>query len=99
MSILSKQAVAAGLREAARIDAGFVPGEAELADAPLLSNWCAELQPSGLVRLVGIVTGHPFIADGWCTTSPVLAADTAANWVRTVSRYYRLGPKLGETQQ
>ena len=52
-----------------------------------------------MVRLIGVVSGHPSIADGWCTTSVVLAADEAAGWARTVSRYYRLGPRLGETLQ
>lgn len=96
MTILTRDIVVAGLREAARIAAGFVPGEAELAGAPLLSNWAVEAQPAGTVRLVGVVSGHPFIRDGWCTTSVVLAADMDAGWVRTVSRYYRLGPRLGE---
>lgn len=94
-----KDTVAAGLREAARIAAGFVPGEAELAGAPLLSSWIVEVQPGGLIRLVGSVSGHPTISDGWCTTSVVLAADETAGWARTVSRYYRLGPKLGEVRQ
>lgn len=99
MSILTREIVAAGLREAARIAAGFVPGEAELAGAPLLSHWAVEAQPGGLVRLVGIVSGHPSIRDGWCTTSPVLAANEDAGWVRTVSRHYRLGLRLGENRQ
>lgn len=99
MSILPKEVVAAGLREAARIAAGYVPNEADLAGAPLLSNWAVEAQFGGLVRLVGVVTGHPSLRDGWCTTSIVLAADEEAGWARTVSRYYRLGPKLGEVRQ
>lgn len=99
MALLTKDAVAAGLLEAARIKAGFVPGEAELSAAPLLSHWAIEPLPSGLVRLVGVVSGHPLIPDGWCTTSPVLAADEDAGWVRTVSRYYVLGPRLGVPRQ
>ncbi|MGB3337167.1 MAG: DUF6634 family protein [Devosia sp.] len=99
MSIANKEIVAAGLREANRIAAGFAPGEAELAGAPMLSDWAVEPQPGGIVRMVGIVTGHPSIRDGWCTTSPVLAADEVAGWVRTVSRYYLLGPRLGQVRQ
>lgn len=99
MSRLSKQAVAAGLREAARLKAGFVPGETELAGAPLLSHWVVEPVSGGLVRLFGEVSGHPLLPDGWCTTSAVLAADEAAGWVRTASRYYRLGPKLSQALQ
>jgi hypothetical protein len=99
MSILTKEVVAAGLREAARIATGFAPGEAELAGAPLLSHWAVETQPGGTGRFVGIVTGHPSIPDGWCTTSIVLVVDIDAGWARTVSRYYRLGPKLGKVRQ
>lgn len=98
MSKLSKKAIAAGLREAARIGAGFVPGEVELAEAPLLTSWIIEPLPGGLLRLVGVVSGHPLIRDGWCTTSPLIAADSDAGWARTVSRYYRLGARLGEVR-
>lgn len=96
MSSLPKETVAAGLREAARIRSGFVPGEAELADAPLLSGWAVQPLAAGLVRLVGFVSGHPLLPDGCITTSAILAADEQAGWSRTVSRYYRLGPRLGE---
>lgn len=99
MSILTKEVVVAGLREAARIAAGYVPSEADLAGAPLLSHWVIELQDHDLIRLVGVVSGHPSVPDGWCTTSIVLAANEDAGWARTVSRYYRLGPKLGEAVQ
>ena len=99
MSILTREIVVAGLLEAAGIAAGSVPGDEELAGAPLLSHWAVEVQPGGIVRLVGVVIGHPSIRDGWCTTSIVLAADVDAGWARTVSRYYRLGPRLGEIPQ
>jgi len=99
MSFLSKGVVAAGLREAARIEAGFVPGDTELAEAPMLTHWAVEPLSGGFMRLVGLVSGHPLIQDGWITTSPLLAADKEAEWVRTVSRCYSLGPRLGEIQQ
>lgn len=95
MSILSRETVAAGLREAARIRSGYVPGEAELADAPLLAGWAVQPMPGGLFRLVGFVSGHPLLQDGCITTSAILAADEQGGWVRTASRYYRLGPRLG----
>jgi hypothetical protein len=75
MSILPKETVAAGLLEAARIRSRFVPGEAELADAPLLSGWAVQPLAAGLVRLVGFVSGHPLLPDGCITTSSILAAD------------------------
>lgn len=96
MSILSRQAIAAGLREAGRIENGYVPTKADLTDAPILSDWMIEPLRGGLYRLVGTVSDHPSIRDGWCTTSPVLAIDPLGAWVRTVSRYYRLGPVMGD---
>lgn len=95
MSTLSKETAAAGLREAARIRSGVVPGAADLAAAPLLTGWAVQPMPGGLFRLVGFVSGHPLLQDGCITTSAILAADEQAGWARTVSRYYRLGPKLG----
>lgn len=99
MSIATKDILAAGPREAARIAAGFVPGETELANAPLLSSWVVEAQFGGAAHLIGMVSGHPSVPDGWCTTSVVLAVDVDAGWTRTLSRYYRLGPKLGEAMK
>lgn len=96
MSVLPKETVAAGLLETARIRSGFVLGEAELADAPLLGGWAVQPFAAGLVRLVGFVSGHPLLPDGCITTSAILAADEQAGWARSVSRYYRLGPRLEE---
>src|SRR5690606_21882517 len=74
MSRLSKEVVAAGLREATRIRAGFVPGDDELAGAPLISHWVVEPVSGNLVRLFGEVSEHPLLPDGWRRTSAVLAA-------------------------
>lgn len=57
---------AAGLRQAADIATGFLPGEAEWAKPPLLSNWTIEPLPGGPVQ--------------------------------TVSRYYRVGSRLGKNR-
>jgi hypothetical protein len=99
MSSLSRETLAAALKEIVRIRTGFVPGPAELADAPILSHWTAETLPGGGLYLVGEVSGHPRTADGWCTTSVILAIDVRAGWVRTINRYYRLGPSLGQSLQ
>jgi hypothetical protein len=48
------------------------------------------LTPAG-PRLIGQVTGHPRLGDRPVMTSPLWAADPASQWVRTTSRFYRLG--------
>jgi hypothetical protein len=64
-----------------------------LAKAPLLEDWVATVTPLGL-HLVGHVTGHPLQGDRKIATSPVWFADPDGTWVRTLSRYYRLGRPL-----
>lgn len=46
--------------------------------------------PLGL--LIGRVTGHPLLGDRTASTSPLWFADPDGTWVRTLSRFYRLGP-------
>lgn len=91
--------IAAGLHEAARIAEGFQPGEAELSDAPLLTGWEILPVPGGALTLIGVASGHPLRPDGPVHTSIVLAMSEQAGWARTVSRYYRLGPRRGESVQ
>ena len=44
-----------------------------------------------LLRAAGDLSGHPTISDPFVTTSPVLGFDLGAEWMRTRSRWYRLG--------
>jgi hypothetical protein len=62
-----------------------------LQTAPLLEYWVPALRPQGL-QLIGQVTGHPLLGDCMILTSPLWFADPESNWVRTLSRFYRLGP-------
>ena len=93
---LTRDQINAGLEAAERLHAGELPSDAELADAPVLDLWAFESIGDGLVRLVGIVHGHPILDDGSCWTSPLLAIDRHRMWARTVSRLYRLGKSLGD---
>lgn len=68
----------------------FPVSTAVLRDAPLIDQWTAMLTAAGL-RLIGQVTGHPRLGDRPVMTSPLWAADPAGQWVRTTSRFYRLG--------
>jgi hypothetical protein len=56
-----------------------------LQTAPVLEYWVAVQRPEGL-RLIGQVDDRMVI------TSPLWFADPAGNWIRTLSRFYRLGP-------
>jgi hypothetical protein len=79
-----------------RVCAGVSPVVADLAEAPLIVGWRTVLSPVGL-RLVGHVTDHPILGDRAAMTSQLWAADSQGQWVRTLSRFYRLGSS-SETQ-
>lgn len=73
-----------------RVRAGAAPREEDLARAPLIVDWHALLTPLGL-RLIGFVTGHPLLGNRPAMTSQVWAADPGGRWIRTLTRFYRLG--------
>lgn len=79
------------------IKAGMGPTEAQLRDAPLIEAW--QPRPSHQHRLVGFVEGHPHIHEGHITTSPVIAVGEGRKWVRTISRYYRMGRSIAEINE
>ena len=55
----------------AQIHAGWVPGEAALAEAPFLDQWDERIHPQdGKPCLVGNAYGHPRLGDTWICTSP-----------------------------
>jgi hypothetical protein len=76
-----------------RIRAGRAPTKAELAKAPLIVDWRLVLSPVGL-RLMGFVAGHPRLGNTHAMTSQVWAAGADGAWIRTLSRFYRLGLPL-----
>lgn len=96
-------AVEAGLEAAIRRigeESAAGPERAELAGAPFLTDWSFGVDRLlGGAVLKGRVYGHPGIEEGACiATSHLVAIDgAAAEWARTVSRYYRLGRKESET--
>ncbi len=61
-----------------------------LQSAPRIDEWIIARTPAGL-QLIGDITGHPRLRDRMAMTSPLWFADPAARWVRTLSRFYRLG--------
>jgi hypothetical protein len=78
-----------------RLQSGHSISPALLQKAPLLKDWVPAMTPAG-VRLAGVVTGHPVHGDRAAVTSPVWFADPKGTWVRTLSRFYRLGPPLDD---
>lgn len=66
------------------------PSEADIANAPVLSDWMPALSPFAHVILVGKVVGHPLLGTRSITTSQLIAIHAEAGWARTVSRWYSL---------
>lgn len=78
------------------------PTADELAKAPLLEDWSLEDMDDedDLPAVIGRVYGHDFAPDG----SPMIAGECFAmdpelQWVRTMSRLYRLGqPEVSDDE-
>lgn len=73
-----------------RLEFGRVASPSLLQKAPLLEYWVPTVTPAGL-HLIGQATGHPILGDRMVMTSPLWFADPDGGWVRTLSRFYRLG--------
>lgn len=80
------------LRAIAAAEAG--PSDADLAIAPILSDWKAAISPDGHIMLWGEVTDHPLLGNASIHTSQLVAIDPEADWARTASRWYRLGRSI-----
>lgn len=83
--------LAADLR---KLLAGNYPTADELRDAPKISSWLTTefISPA----LAGMVTGHPKLpGNSGINTSPIAVSARDLGWVRTNSRYYRLGKPFG----
>jgi Family of unknown function (DUF6634) len=78
-----------------RIRGRQAPTNRQYAEAPLITGWRIFIAPSGL-RLTGQVSGHPRIRAGLAVTTQLWAADASGRWVRTLSRFYRLGAPAAE---
>ena len=74
----------------ARIEAGEGPTRQDLAAAPIIDGW--RLAARSEVCLTGRITGHPTLGDPRNgRTSILFAMDREAGWIRSLSRWYRLG--------
>lgn len=73
---------------------GELPPDVDLEAAPLLHYWAYSFEPPH--RLIGVVIGHPRLREGWIAPSRLVWIDELRGIARTISRYYRLGRKLGD---
>lgn len=79
------------------IVAGTAPSTADLAHAPVLDRYRITVRQDPC--LAGIGGGHPTLASGPIVTSALYAISLRRSWVRTYSRFYRLGePDTGWPQ-
>lgn len=69
---------------------------AELEDAPLLDDWDFALRTVPI--LAGRAVGHPILGSRDVCTSEIFAVDVAFRWVRSFSRFYRLGHFAGNKE-
>lgn len=74
-------------------EAENAPSQAALEDAPALAGWWIARGRNHL-HARGSVIGHPTIDDPFVTTSPVVGFNLDEGWMRTRSRYYRLGKPM-----
>lgn len=65
---------------------------AELDGVPTLHNWSPTHRHVNALN--GFVEGHPILGHRFATTSEIYAIDLERRWVRTLSRFYRLGDAL-----
>ena len=82
----------AARRALERLAGCWLPGAAELANAPIL-DFEGLVDDGPFVSFRGRVYGHPIILQGHrCVTSVVVAYDGRRGlWARTISRWYRVG--------
>ena len=74
------------------ISSGEGPSSDELVEAPMLVDW--EQIELPVIALAGYAIGHPKLGSGHITTTQIFAIAPDRTWVRTLSRYYRLGQRL-----
>lgn len=72
------------------VEAVTKPSDEVLAAAPFLNLWWIR-RAGAFYRACGMLSGHPSIEDPYVTTSPIMGLNADEGWMRTRSRFYRLG--------
>lgn len=81
------------LADIKRIRDGIGPNAADLANAPLITNYGVGVRH--IPCLIGHVTGHPHMRGAVSITSDLWAYAPELGWARTLSRFYVLGKPVG----
>jgi hypothetical protein len=95
-NLVPQEELAAALADQRRLAEGWFPGKADLKDAPLITEWSfVDRRGAGQgLYIQGYVNRHPRLGRRTLKllTSHVVAIDRHnQKWVRTLSRFYRLG--------
>tara|TARA_E500000318_G_scaffold81496_1_gene76760 strand:+ start:10374 stop:10718 length:345 start_codon:yes stop_codon:yes gene_type:complete len=77
------------LADLKRIRDGDLPSKAELTEAPLIDEYAVAERTFPVLQ--GYVHGHPALGTTWCRTTELWVIAPDLGWVRTLSRFYRLG--------
>ena len=77
------------------IRSGNFPDKKALASAPLIDQWSLGTRP--VPCLYGVISGHPRFRTSQGVTSDVWVMSPNLEFIRTMSRYYRLGVRAGKT--
>jgi hypothetical protein len=82
------------LRDLQSIRAGNFPNKKALASAPLIDQWFLGTRPTPC--LYGVISGHPHFRTSQGVTSDVWVMSPNLSFIRTLSRYYRLGVRAAK---
>ena len=83
------------LHDLKSLRAGDFPDKKALASAPLIDQW--SLGTRSVPCLYGVISGHPRFRTSQGVTSDVWVMSPNLKFIRTMSRYYRLGVRAGKT--
>ncbi|CAN7420599.1 hypothetical protein LJR231_002712 [Phyllobacterium sp. LjRoot231] len=83
------------LRDLKSLRSGSFPDKKALASAPLIDQWSLGTRP--VPCLYGVISGHPRFRRSEGVTSDVWVMSPNRRFIRTMSRYYRLGVRAGKT--
>lgn len=76
------------------IASGLAPSDAELRNAPIIDHWVEVTRSRPC--LAGQIHGHPTLRGSFSVTSEVWAVAPELGWLRTYSRFYRLGRRFSD---